>query len=89
MKSLIRMRQPVIQLQGNPDNQETYRYFRYNNPRKKVLCQKRKTLTTKRLPAVAKKYVETYFSSNAVAQNPEERVQMNISGKSDSFNFKY
>ena len=38
---------------------------------------------------VAKKYLETYFSSNAVAQNPEERVQMNITGNRDSLNFKY
>ena len=28
--------------------------------------------------------METYSSSNAVAQNPEERVQMNITGKSDN-----
>ena len=36
---------------------------------------------------MAKKYVETYSSSDAVAQNPEERVQMKISRKRD--NFKY
>ena len=48
MKSSIRMRQPVIQLQGNPDNPETYRYCRSNNPCEKVLCQIRKT--TKKPP---------------------------------------
>ena len=47
----------------------------------------RKT-TKKELPLhVAKKYVETYSSSDAVAQNPEERVHMKISRKRD--NFKY
>lgn len=38
---------------------------------------------------MAKKYLETYSSSNAIAQNPEERVQMNITGNRASFYFKY
>lgn len=37
---------------------------------------------------VAKKYVERYSSSNAVAQNREERVQMNITHNRNSLNFK-
>jgi len=41
-----------------------------------VLRQIRKT--TKKPPLyVAQKYVETYFSSNAAAQDPEERVFYN------------
>lgn len=37
---------------------------------------------------VAKKYVERYSSSNAIAQNPEERAQMNITHKRDRLGFK-
>ena len=48
-----------------------------------------KTLQKNHPIDVAKKYVQTYSLSNAVAENPEERVQMNIAGKKDSLGFKY
>ena len=71
------MRQPVVQMQGNRDNRETYRYCRYSNPWE-TQCYARYEKPLKNHPLdVAKKYVETYSSSYAVAQNLEERVQMN------------
>lgn len=48
------------------------------------------TKSTKNHPLhVVKKYLETYSSSNAVGQNPKGGVQMNITRKRDSLNFKY
>ena len=80
------MHQPDMQLHDNPDNRDTYTYCRHNSWWEKVLTGYEKP--QKKLPLdVAKKYVETYSSSDAVAQNPEERVQMKISRKRD--NFKY
>ena len=62
-----------MQLQGNPDNRETYKYCSYKK------CYGRYEKPLKNCPLdVARKYVETYSSPNAVAQNSEERVQINI-----------
>lgn len=79
------MHQPVMQLQDNPDNRDTH-IVGITVDEKKCLPDtknhKKRTSFT-----CGQKYVETYSSSDAVAQNPEERVQMKISRKRD--NFKY
>ena len=77
----------IIQLKGNPDNLETnivviaIQYCRDSNPWEKVLRQ----ITTEKSP---EKCVETNTSSSVVAQNPDERVQMNITHGRNSLNFK-
>ena len=83
-ESLLRMRQSVIwynESNPNPNNGSKTMYSLTNN---NVLCYKKTEnvlrqirKTTKNHPLEgAKKFVETYSSSNAAAHDPEERVQL-------------
>ena len=69
--SLLRMRQSVIRCTMYPNTELWKLHLLFQGNRNSA------TPDTKNHPLdVAKKYVETYSSSNAAAQDPKERVQL-------------
>ena len=84
------MRESVVQLEDNPDYTRDLQKSTATVTIYEKACSARYEKPPKNLSLrMAKKYVETYSSSNAEAQDPEERVQMNVTHRRNSPNCTY